>query len=254
MGLLSRLFQRSREPALDRAAFAATLHDRLGPEGVTRAPGNAFALVSRTGKEMQLENLYKAYLRGGSLDRITDLVRGAMAETETGPASGSMPGKEELLERVLPVIRPAGLAESGGGTPVTKLNEELAVFLVADSEHSLVYANDNVLEHASLDRGVAYARALENLRARTPPKIRKWKDVNLFIGDWNDDYDSSRVLLREMFGFFEAIRKPRAAIPSRGRLLFWDADDAAAQAAAMPIIEECFTNDPGPLYRGLIDL
>jgi uncharacterized protein YtpQ (UPF0354 family) len=259
MNFLRRLFGTAPEPTLDRAAFRSRIFERLSrTNGTMKLPsGSEFLVITRTGKEYSLENIYRSYARDpapGALERAGLLAERALLELESGPAAGAVLTSEALLPRLLPILRPAEFAKMGGGTPITRLNDELAVFLAVDSEHSLTYANDKILADAALLPGAAYARSLENLRARTEPKVRKMKDAVVYMGAWGDDYDSSRILLKEMFGFFPDLQKVRAAVPSRSRLLFWNADDAAAEAVVRPLIEEFFAQDPGPLSRTPIDL
>jgi uncharacterized protein YtpQ (UPF0354 family) len=241
--------------ALDRDAFRARVGERLASKGVRLPESEAFAIIDPKGRRLQLENVYRSYIGQPSeakFEKMLDLLLGTISEIESGPAARRL-SKEEILPRILPIIRTLDV-QTIVGEPIQRLNEKLGVFLALDNESSMAYLDAATIREAGLGQGAAYAQALDNLRKRTGPKVGRMKDVNVFIGSWGDDYDSSRILLREMFGFFPELKKVRAAIPARGCLLFWDANDEKAEAAALPLVKTLFQHEPGPLSPDPIDL
>jgi hypothetical protein len=75
----------------------------------------------------------------------------------------------------------------------------------------------------------AYAAALDNLRDATVAKFIRFAPC-LYVSDWNDSYDSSRILLPDMIHQLGLGATPVFMIPTRNRLLVAAGSDRSAMA------------------------
>jgi uncharacterized protein YtpQ (UPF0354 family) len=98
------------------------------------------------------------------------------------------------------------------------LSEGLALGLAYDTEHSLTIVNREMLENWSEPFDVVLRVAKENLRDRTDPNGFVEQQRGVFLGCWNDSYDSSRMLLTEYVYRLSLEGSPVAFLPNRNRL------------------------------------
>lgn len=98
------------------------------------------------------------------------------------------------------------------------LSEDLALGLAYDSEHSLSMVNQEMLKNWNEPFDGVFRVAKENLRDRTDPDGFVEQQRGVFLGCWNDSYDSSRMLLTEYIYRLSVEGSPVAFLPNRNRL------------------------------------
>jgi hypothetical protein len=126
--------------------------------------------------------------------------------------------------------------------------------IVLDAPGSMRMVTKRDLKEWGLTFEELFAVGLERLRAATQPKFQA--ENGFLIGLWNDDYDSSRILLPELFRELAINGDPVFCLPNRLTLMVAGSADPEAAAAMMAKAEEIVQNgarrqNPSPLtYRG----
>ncbi len=188
-----------------------------------------------------LERLYQEWL-AASLAASEDLLR----HTAGMVLMGNTPGMVEDAERhLLPIVRnsaergQAMLAAARGYSPLLfrPLCEGLEVGLAYHRGRVVHRVAQAHLKAWDMSEEAAYEAAFANLRARsTAPLLSSPQGV--FGGGWNDGYDSSRMLLRELIEGTVAKGRPVVMVPTRGMLMVAsDQDEAALEAMLKTAIE-----------------
>ena len=257
MSFISRLFKssstsRKQAHPVDLLTFTQLVSSELVQRGVNASVHPSEPSIVGLGREVLMNNLYDAYLLEpghATVTKVAKQLECLLHELQQDPIQSM--SQEEFLDSLIPIVRPKNYP--GAGREFQRINEELSVYLALATKNATLFVASKLAQR-NLNEEEAFARSIENLRARTRADFSKLDGLNVFIGDWNDEYDSSRILLKEMFAHFPMIRRVRVAIPSKSRLIFWDAEDKLAHEAAMRFVEEFFTSDPGPLFNSYLDL
>jgi hypothetical protein len=110
--------------------------------------------------------------------------------------------------------------------------------------------NDSELKRWGVTFDEAFAIGLAKLRSHTTPKFSQEKGV--FVGQWNDDYDSSRILLPELFQDLPIHGEIVVCIPNRLSLLVAGSADHAAMRVMLTRADAVVRTiakpqNPGPL-------
>jgi hypothetical protein len=208
MGLLDKLFSKSTS----RDGFAKLVTAALEKGGATGLRYNAsdFSVrVESSDRTFFLENAYTDYShaedntrRKASFERY---VSSFLEET-------SMPVDfASARANLMPVVRdPAYFSlmdlqvRAGGGDPVKlagrmqTIAPGLIVGLAFDSVHNIMNVNKSTLEKWNVDFDEALTIALHNLRDRTPANGFSQITPGLYISEFGDCYDSSRLLLPDI--------------------------------------------------------
>jgi hypothetical protein len=229
---------------LSRDRFAQLVAARLRTRGATELKYEAgtFSIGYRLGSGQGFVNLANAHTRAlraapaqvaKLIDEFLDL-QGREQETHGGTYA-------QEAARLLPVVRDVRyfsmsmlqLRHSGIApgqipqVPYRSLAGEVVVALFLDSERSMAQVSNTQLQEWGVSFDTAMQRALENLRARSQPGFSKQGD-GLYLGAWNDDYDSSRLLLPELLKALPIRGEPVVGLPARNRLLVAGARDPKA--------------------------
>lgn len=104
----------------------------------------------------------------------------------------------------------------------------------------------------------AFAVGLQTLRECTVPRFRE--DNGVYTGTWNDDYDSTRILVPGVFDDLPIQGDPIVVLPNRLTLLVADSDNHDAVRRMLAQAEEIISKvpraqNPGPLRvrEGLVE-
>lgn len=138
---------------------------------------------------------------------------------------------EEALPKLLPIVRHSTeialnamriesfIDENPALSKVvqSQVTEDLAVLLVIDLPNTMSQVTDTQLKSWCVTFDQALKDALDNLRKMTDES--KWTQAGdgVWIGQWNDSYESSRLLLPDII-YRLGISEPVAMVPFRNTL------------------------------------
>jgi hypothetical protein len=228
LNLIKKLFNRE----ISRSEYAALVMARLAESGMAGLEfDEANFLIAYGGDgRVFLENGYSRYVSATPKDRKTVLaqfVAGSAVKitipTEFGAAK----------DNLLPIIRSASYLSLTAlemrardlSAPDQKviasqpLANDLVVALAYDTERSISIINFETLQGWNAELGGALKAAQDNLRDATDPNALVERLPGVFVGQWNDSYESSRMLLTDMIHRLPLNGEPVAAIPCRDQ--FW---------------------------------
>jgi hypothetical protein len=122
--------------------------------------------------------------------------------------------------------------------------------LVIDAPGHMQLVNEEHVQGWHITSDEAFAMGLERLRDCTVPKFSEENGV--YRGTWNDDYDSSRILLPRLFDDLPLKGCPVITIPNRLTLLVAGSDDPEAIRRMLVKAEEIVRtiarpHNPAPL-------
>jgi hypothetical protein len=89
-----------------------------------------------------------------------------------------------------------------------------------------------------------FEAGMERLRDCTPAKFAE--QDGYFVGQWKDDYDSSRILVPELFEDLPVEGQPVFCTPNRLTLLVADSSDERSVVAMLTKAEEITRSEPRP--------
>jgi len=239
LGLFDKLLH--RKPTYDH--FAAEFIRAMTAAGARDIRHDALAHSLHTGSgeaSHYLDNAFRDYLAASPDGRsvvIQQYVRAFVSRTDVPNDYGTC--KTELL----PVVRdPAyySLSEltlKARGSDVSKLKfatqetaSGLCVAIAHDTPANIVTVNTSQLQAWNVGFDGAFEQALSNLRDKTDPTRIKQLARGLYRGEWGDYYDTSRILLPEIFHRLSLNGDPVVFLPNRTTLFVTGAYDVAAQA------------------------
>lgn len=211
------------------------------------------------GHVINLHNLYAEYCAAGRQERVRQLARVlALVQRAELPA-----GFAEVRAHLMPVLRGRGMAEYLRLTELGKDTEPASGFLflpfssdtiltlMVDGEQSMQSFRSEQLAQWGVSVDEALAAAMDNLRDATVDRVVQ-VERGVFAGDWNDAYDSSRLLLPDLAHRI-AGANPLAMAPARGTLLLASGNDIDAVRAMVALAQRIADTETRPvsalLYR-----
>ncbi|MBS0658487.1 MAG: hypothetical protein JSR82_09625 [Verrucomicrobia bacterium] len=217
-----------------RDRFARRVLRALEAEGVTGFAYDRANFQLRAGEIVaNLGNVYTEWKRAAWSQRrlVLGNLLNMMRHLHRGPET---PGWVEARDRLVAVVRERFFmeavrlqtrepADSQRGPAHAPFSDFFARCLVLDYPSHTHYVNEENLTEWAMDFEEAWAMGLERLQDSTQSKFRLEQGV--FRGDWNDDYDSSRVLLPEMLARLEVRGAPVVCLPNRLTLLVAGSED-----------------------------
>ncbi len=135
--------------------------------------------------------------------------------------------------------------------PFRALAGELVVTLGLDTPTATSVVAATELESWGTSFDAAYKVALANLRARTQGSLNEVRP-GLYLSDWRDGYDASRLLLPELFASLKLRGDPVIAVPSRSLLVVAGSADPEALAALAGVTAEVLGEESRPLSADVI--
>ncbi|MGE4073401.1 MAG: DUF1444 family protein [Lysobacterales bacterium] len=137
------------------------------------------------------------------------------------------------------------------GFPFRALAGELVVTLGLDTPTATSVVAATELESWGTSFDEAYKVALANLRARTQGSLNEVRP-GLYLSDWRDGYDASRLLLPELLQNLTLRGDPVVSVPSRNLLVVAGSEDPAALAALAGVTADVLGEDSRPLSADVL--
>lgn len=239
MGLLDKLL--SRKPNYDEFAreFIRSLA-AAGAHNIRHNPVDHSIRIGSGEATFYLDNALRDYLaappaeRGGVIARYISSFTG-----RTDIPSDYSSCKGELL----PVVRDPAyfglsyLTLKARGSDVSKLQfvsreitRGLCAGIAYDTPANIATVGATQLETWQVGFDDAFEQACLNLREKTDTARFKQLAPGLYVGDWHDCYDASRMLLPEIFHRLQLNGDPVVFLPNRDLLFVTGSYDSAAQA------------------------
>lgn len=215
-------------------------------------------LIGADGKQIfNLTNFYRDYCRVGRAERpqvMQAYLKSMMAE--------ELPSSFAAAKaRLLPVLRSRSMIEYVALSATTDadaarlpaaqpLSADAAIMLAFDTEHAMMTLTAATLAGWDVGFADALAAASDNLRDRTVSCFDQIAP-GLFLGTWNDSYDTSRLLFPDVLYQLGVAGEPVAMIPTRNRLLVASANDRDAQLAMIALARQ-FADEEGRQVSALM--
>lgn len=228
----------------DRDRFAAdvlAVAKELGEDG-TYDPAT-FTIEFASGSRHELDNHYAEVCRKPrQQDAITRRYLATLVESREELDIDAV--RERLMpvlrHPIKPLLRPG---ESYGTKGALAFAGVMELKVVIDAERSMRWVNDADLKQWGMTVEEALDQAIHNLAGYIEPP--KWRQLRpgLWQSDWKDDYDSSRILIKNSWSSLPLQGNPVALVAGRSTLLI--ADDAvdAALVELARVSEKLFAND-----------
>lgn len=155
--------------------------------------------------------------------------------------------REEALKRLMPVVRfpyreplpPGHRYEEHAPLSFAGV---AALQVVLDGKDSIRHIDQETLDGWGLGLMEAFNLAIDNLAASTQPKWHQLRP-GLWRSAWDDDYDSSRILLPNSWSNLPIRGSAVAMAPARGCLLIADDADPEALGELARVGEKVFAED-----------
>jgi hypothetical protein len=164
---------------------------------------------------------------------------------------------EEAESKVVAAVREEALFSlttlwwelEGGKTEPKIVSEPISAWfarcLVLDFPEYVAMVSPENLRSWGVSFYQLYEIGLTRLRDCTIPKFEKEQDF--YIGGWHDDYDSSRILVPEVFGSLHLDGDPVVCLPNRNSLLVTGSENHAGIQAMLKHAEEIVRTKPRPM-------
>jgi len=125
--------------------------------------------------------------------------------------------------------------------PLTKW---FAKTVVVDFPGHVTVVSESQMKEWSLDFEEAFEIGVDNLKNGSTPKFGR--DGAFFVGMWKDDYDSSRILLPDLFSGLHLNGDPVVVLPNRLTLLVAGSSDESGIQAMLIKAEEIMRAETKP--------
>lgn len=125
------------------------------------------------------------------------------------------------------------------------LDDDTIIMLAYNTDSHMAIVGQAVLAQWGVTFDAALTAAMDNLRECTPYSFTDLGD-GLLMGEWQDDYDSSRLLLPDLLSRVCKDAEPLAMIPSRGRFLLASSHNVAGQLRMISLADQ-LVQDEGRL-------
>ncbi len=120
--------------------------------------------------------------------------------------------------------------------PHVVLGDEFAAGLSYDFPDAMIQITGRQLKKWGVSFDTVYKCALENLKKRSDkPLVEAVNGV--YISNWQDGYDASRILLTDMIAGLPLTGAPVVMMPSAENLVITGADDVEGLASVLNVIE-----------------
>jgi len=225
VGILDLFFRKPTPEKFAQIAMqAARERGHPGPMEFD-APNFRVVLHGGEGGAINLHNFYHDYCQASRAGRraVVDKYSNLFVQAEIPDTF------EEARPNLLPVLRAGaflqaaqlapqvGASSANPGFAATDFSLDTVMLLAWDTEHLTRILDTSQLEQWGVTAEAATAIALDNLRDLAPERFVQL-GANLYASDWNDAYDSSRILLPDLIHRV-AGQHPVVMIPTRGRML-----------------------------------
>jgi uncharacterized protein YtpQ (UPF0354 family) len=224
-------FKRVFPKRFGRNEYAAMVSKALSEAGVAqvRYDEEEFSIHRADGGTVFLENGHARFCAAEKRDRQSVLMEFVSGCLSFEPVPESFARARASL---MPIVRSAsyvslsnlqsqsvGERRLGLEIATQTLSADLVAGLAYDTDQSLSLINHSNLEKWGTGFDEALSAARENLRDRTDPSRMVQHAPGLFVGQWDDSYESSRMLLTDLIYRLPLDGDPVVSIPSRNQ--FW---------------------------------
>jgi len=242
MGLLDKFFPRPVKP--ENYSKLVIEEFRRNNVIASASASDPFELTLGQESKVFLNNAYSQYCSAGDAERAAKVTFFVSAQLEE-----RITLTNENLDQLLPVVRSNAFyslldltrrAEGNTGqssSAFETFGPGIAVGLVVDSEKAMTLVQSSDLDALGLTFGEALNIALKNLETGFEHTFIEHAD-GLYIGDWSDGYDSSRILLPSVWSDLKLKGIPLIHIPSRDKFFIFGASDPFAMELALRLGEE----------------
>jgi hypothetical protein len=203
--------------------------------------------------------------RNQSHEEVLRTIETTIADMETMPGDRDG-GIETIKDALMPVVRDnrhfsmshlmvmnSGIKpDAGMKVPLRKIAGEMVLAIFLDSERQMQQATNAHLEGWGVDFDQAMQIATRNLVARSQKSFRKLGE-GVYISDWQDDFDLSRILLTETILGLPIKGNPVAALPTRNHLIIAGSKDDFALGALINIASDLIEADSRPVSALLLE-
>jgi hypothetical protein len=247
MNLLDKVF--SGKPS--RADFAEVMIRALDQAGISKdqidQSESDFSLKLPGGTTFFLGNVYSSFCNAPRSQRhaiVEEFVKAAASIPEFPAIPLDFAAAKPSL---MPVIRDAAYFsmiqlmnrkngntkdDLGADVVLKTLAGGLEVGLAYDTERNITSINRDLFEKWGVSVEEALKAAKDNLWERTDPNRFAGQD-GIYWSDWNDSYDSSRILLTELIHRLSVDGDPVAFVPNRDHLVVTGSNHSAGLAAIL---------------------
>ena len=228
--------------------FATHMMDRVrqtGEKGKIVYDAKEFSLrgEGKTFAAMFLTNAYQEYCAAPFADRsrvVRHYVRNWFAAAKEMPEAF-----EDVKPDLLPVVRSRAYFELSGlesGTPLSLphqvLGEHFGIGLVYDLPESMRSIPQSSLDAWNVTFYEALEAAMENLLTLEAKFIGPQAGKGLYLAATGDNYDASRLLIKDAIHHFHVKGDPIAMIPNRENLIVAGSEDDEALAGMAKLAAE----------------
>jgi len=224
VGILDLFFRKPTPEKFAQIAMGAARERGYGGPMEFDATNFRILMPGTEGGAVNLHNFYHDYCQASRAGRraVVDKYSNLFVQTD-------IPDTFEGAKRnLLPVLRTgaflqaAQLGPLANGAPNTgfaasDFSDDTVMLLAWDTEHLTRVLGTSQLDKWGVSKDAAHAIALDNLRDLAAEQFVQI-GPNHFASDWNDAYDSSRILLPDLVHRV-AGQHPVVMIPTRGRML-----------------------------------
>ncbi len=235
MSLLDKMFS-GKPTQADFAKMVAKAFEQAVMSGLEYIESDFALKVPGRDATIFLHNTYSNYCGAPKKKRqevIAKLIAGFGTSPEV-PADYSaakphlMPAVRDAAYSSLASLLGGAMKKSDSGLEwvYKPLAGDLIVGLVFDTEHNIVSVNQKTLEQWGVKLDEALTAAKENLWDRTDPK-KLTGQSGIYVGEWGDSYDSSRILLTEFIYRLDLDGDPVACVPNRDALMITGRNNSA---------------------------
>ena len=243
------LFDFFRRPPT-RAAFAQIIlrqiaQHQLAPD--CRYDSEQFRIVAAgvDGIIFNLDNAYRDYCAAPRQQRAAVVQQYLSIYSSPGMPSSFAEARASLMPVLrsrqqgdhLRLLAQAEPQRAAFVTASQDFSEDMVIMLAYDTQTNMATIGQASLTQWGVTFEQALAAAMDNLRDRTAQRFVAMGN-GLLMGDWNDAYDSSRLLLPDLL--YRACQggEPLVMVPTRGRLLLASSNNAAAQLSMLALAEQ----------------
>ncbi len=225
MGILDLFFRKPSPEKFAQIAMGATRERGYQGPMEFDAPNFRILMPGAEGGAVNLHNFYHDYCQASRAGRraVVEKYSNLFVQTD-------IPDTFEGARRnLLPVLRTGAFLQAAqlgpmadGAAPNTgfaasDFSLDTVALLAWDTEHLTRILDTSQFDKWGVTREAASAIALDNLRDLAAEQFVQI-GANHFASDWNDAYDSSRILLPDLVHRV-AGQHPVVMIPTRGRML-----------------------------------
>ncbi|MDH5328058.1 MAG: hypothetical protein OEZ68_00855 [Gammaproteobacteria bacterium] len=200
-----------------------------------------------------LRNAYKQYC--ASYGKEKKQILHQFAQSVLSMAAQELPESySEAQSRIYPGIREPEeweylrlLSELGGNSLLPSARQAISPCLyktlIFDYKDSMAIVGKDTLAKWEIDFDEAFAQAQDNLRKVSYQPFESLKP-GLYISQWQDDYDASRIFLPELFHRLELLGDPVITLPTRNTILVTGSKDAQGIEDLAEITRKALDEEP----------